>query len=196
MAAHGHGQLRRRHGDGGVAGTLGQAGTHAQAPGTVRKTLRVVDRTALGILGIRVGIVVTVDVTAVITTGREIDGCRERRVGIELRILRVSPLDAEVLPYRIIRQTLLACHVVTVVNCDVSGEPIAPYIFGFGTYCPGTAGVDVTRYLQIDIIAQREVISQVAQIKTAGVVITEIRHDQTAGVFVREGEESERDGKW
>ena len=86
-AAHRYRQLWCRKGQCRVFRSLSQVGAHAQTPRTIRKTLSVVNRTALRVFRIEVRVVVTVDITAVVTAGREINTRRKSTVWIEFRVL-------------------------------------------------------------------------------------------------------------
>ena len=158
-AGHGYGQLRCGKRDGGVACSLSQARTHAQTPRTVRESLRVVDRTALRVLRIGFGVVVTVDVTPVVTACGEVDTRGEGAVGIELGILGVRPLDTEVPARFVVRQAPLTRHVISVIDVQTTREMVPPDIFRLRPNGPCTAGIDISRDLQVHVVADGEVVS-------------------------------------
>ena len=63
---------------------------------------------------------------------------------------------------------------------------------------PGALGIDLTDQLQVHLVTDSEIITTITQIETTISLITIGRHDQTAGVALRKGEEairhSERQG--
>ena len=107
----------------------------------------------------------------------------------------MGPLYAEILTCAVVRQTFLTRHVVTVVDVQVSREMIPPYIFRPGSYRPCSFRIDIAGQLQIHVVTQREIVSEIAQIQASTVVVAEGRHDDTGRVGVGEGEETERDGQ-
>ena len=141
-----------------------QAGCHAQTPRTIRKTLGITDRSALGVLGHQLWVVITVDVTAAVTACREVDARRERRVGIELRVLRMRPLNLEVTIRLIIRQTRFTRHIVAVTDIQVAREMVTPYILHVSADGPCAARIDIAGQLQVQIVADSEVVSEAVDI--------------------------------
>ena len=132
-----------------------------QAPGTIRETLLVTDRTALRVFRVQSRVVVTVDITTVVTARREVNARRKGTVGIELGVLRVGPLDLEVTLNRVVRHASLTRHVITVTDIEVTREMITPYIFRLRADGPRTFGVYIAYNLQIHVIVDREVITAV-----------------------------------
>ena len=158
---HIHRQFRCGQRDSGVFRTLRDAGGCTQTPRTVRKTLLVTDRTALRVLRHQRRVVITVDITAAITAGREVNTCRECTVRIEFRILRMGPLNLEVLADRIIRQALLTGYIVSVTDIDITPEMVTPDVFRLRPNCPGSFGVYIAHDLQVHVVIDGKIVSSV-----------------------------------
>ena len=90
-AGHIDAQVRQGHRDSGVARRLTDERTHRQVPRTIGETLRITDRTGFGVLRIQLAVVITVDIAAVVSAGREVDAGREGSIRIGFAILLVRP---------------------------------------------------------------------------------------------------------
>ena len=165
------------------------------APWAVWETLRVVDGTAGRVLRIGLHVVVTIDVTAVVTAGLKVHARREIVIRIGLAILRVRPLHAQVLRHTIIGHVFLARHVPTIIDAHVTAELIPLHILARGVYRPRAARVNIAPQLQVEVIIDRKIISQPLQIHTAGIVIAEVWHDQSTRILARKRKESKRNSQ-
>ena len=170
---------------------MGDVGRHGQRPRRVRETLGVTDVTGLGVLRVHLRIEIGVHVGFVVARRREIDRGGEGGVGIGFRVLIMLPAYAEIGPALVVRHIFLAGYVHAVVDGHVAREMVAPLVFALAGDSPCASGIDVASYLQIGVVAQCEVVSQSLQIQSSLRVVAKLRHDQTARVFVCEGEETE-----
>ena len=116
----------------------------------------------------------------------------ERAVGIGLRILRVVPRQLEVRRQQVVGHVLLAPDGVLVADEEVTAETVALLIVRCGGHAPRALCIDLTQQLQVHLVADSEIIAAVAQIEALIRLVAVGRHDQSAGVALREGEEAVR----
>ena len=193
--AHAHVDIGQTDRQRRVLGALRDGHVRTDAPWAVWETLRVVDGTAGRVLRIGLHVVVTVDVTAVVTTGLKVHARREIVIRIGLAILRVRPLHAQVLRHTIIGHIFLARHVPTIIDAHISAELIPLHILARGVYRPRAARVNIAPQLQVKVVIDRKIISQPLQIHTAGIVVTKVRHDQSTRILARKRKESKRNSQ-
>ena len=108
------------------------------------------------------------------------------------------PHHLEVFHLVVVGITFLACHRREVVDIEGAGILIA---LGIGRLCrqaPRTTRVDFTRQCQIGILAQRQIVTAIAQVEATVIVLAEGWHQNTALVLLAEGEITEgyRNGQW
>ena len=163
-AAHVHAQFRQRQRERTVLRALRDVRREREAPRAVGETLRVRDIRTLGVLRVQLGVVVGIDIAAVVARGGEVHARRESGVWVGFRILRVCPLNAEVACLRIVGHVFLPRYIVAKVDTQVAAELIPPNIFRLRPYRPCAAGVDIACNLQIHIVIDGKVITQPAQV--------------------------------
>ena len=149
----------------------------------IRETLRYTDTGPLGILvRIRKPLrtrIETVQVVTVVAAGRKVHTCREGPVRIGFRVLRMCPVQLEVLRQTIVGKPLVAQAGNQVGSIEAARKLIPLPVRRTGRQSPGTFRIDFTCQSQIHIIAQRKIIPSVAQVETTRTFIPESRHDNT-----------------
>ena len=189
--AHVDCQVGERDSECRVGSALRNVGSCRDGPLAVGDLIGQVDSAAFGILGKGVGIVCVQAVARIARSGK-IHTCREGQVRICLLILAVAPLHLEVLHLTVIRVTFLTHDGGQITDVERTGILIA---FGIGRLrcqSPGSTGIDLTCQCQVGILTQGKVVTAIAQVKTAVIVLAESGHQDTTLVFLAEGEIAER----
>ena len=101
----------------------------------------------------------------------------------------MAPLYLEALLLREVRQSLVAGLRILVTEEERTGIPVAFPVVAGCRNAPRPLGVDLPQELQVPLVADGEVITAVAQIEPAVVLITVVRHDESARIFLRKREE-------
>ena len=101
----------------------------------------------------------------------------------------MAPLYLEALLLREVRQSLVAGLRILVTEEERTGIPVAFPVVAGRRNAPRPLGVDLPQELQVPLVADGEIIAAVAQIEPAVVLITVVRHDESARIFLRKREE-------
>ena len=162
----------------------------------IRETLCYTDTGPFGIL-VRIcktlrARIEAVQVITVITAGRKVHTRRESPVRICLRVLRVCPVQLEVLRQAIIGKSLVAQTGNQIGGIETARKLIPFPIRRTSRQSPRTFRIDFTGQGQVHIIAQRKIIPAVAQIETTRTFIPESGHDNARRIRARKREETER----
>ncbi len=107
----------------------------------------------------------------------------------------MTPLDLEVTVSPVVRHPFLTRHIISVTDIQTTREMIPPDIFTLRPDGPSSFRIDIRRHLQIQVVIDSEVVSQIIKIQTPSVVVAIGRHDQTARVLLGDREEAERDSQ-
>ena len=114
-----------------------------------------------------------------VTAGGEVHRRREGRTGVGLGVLRMGPLDAEVALLDIVGFAFLSRLDVRVLHVETAAVLVALDVARCGRRLPRTERVDTAADGQIGVIAQREVVAQIAQEESLGVLFAVGGHQQT-----------------
>ena len=115
---------------------------------------------------------------AVVAAGGEVHRGREGRSRVGLGVLRVGPLDAEVALLDVVRFALFARLDVRVLEVEAAAVLVALDVARGGRSLPRSQRVDAAAHRQVGVFAQGEVIAQVAQEETFGVLLAVGGHQQ------------------
>ena len=187
VLAHGDGQVGERDSDRRVGRALRDVSCCRDGPLAVGNLVGQIHGTALGVLGKGVS-VIGIQAVAGIAGGGEVDAGREGQVGVGLLALAVVPQYLEVVHLVVVGVTLLARHRGQVVDTERTRVLVAPGIRGLGRQAPRTTRVDFARDGQVGMLSQRQVVAAITQVETPVIVLTEGGHQDTALVFLAEGE--------
>ena len=138
----------------------------------------------------RGGVIHRSEVVGVVGRRRVVHAGIERAVGIGLCVLRVVPRQFEVRRQQVVGHVLLTPDGVLVADEEVTAETVALLIVRCGGHAPRALCIDLTQQLQVHLVADSEIVAAVTQIETLIRLVTVGRHDQSAGVALREGEEA------
>ena len=115
---------------------------------------------------------------AAVTAGGEVHRGRERRTRVGLGVLRVGPLDAEVALLDVVVLALFARLDVRILHVETAAVLVALDVARGGRCLPRTERVEAAAHRQVGVFAQREVVAQVAQEESLGVLLAVGRHQQ------------------
>ena len=104
----------------------------------------------------------------------------------------MRPLDLETRRLAIVWHVLLTMDRVLITGQERTIVSIAFPVVRRSRQTPGALGIDLTDQFQVHLVADGEIVATVTQIETAIGLITIGRHDQTAGITLRKGEEAVR----
>ena len=104
----------------------------------------------------------------------------------------MRPLDLEAGRLAIVGHILLTMNGVLITDQERTVVSVSLSIVRCCCQTPGALGIDLTDQLQVHFVADGEIITAITQIETTISLITIGRHDQTAGVALRKGEEAIR----
>ena len=104
----------------------------------------------------------------------------------------MRPLDLETRRLAIVWHVLLTMDRVLITGQERTIVSIAFPVVRRSRQTPGALGIDLTDQFQVHLVADGEIVATVTQIETAIGLITVGRHDQTAGITLRKGEETVR----
>ena len=167
---------RQRHREALVLRVLRDGHVRREREGCARPVLRVGDRR----VGLRREDVVEVGRRIfAVTAGREVYRCREGRPGVGLGILGVCPLDAEVALLDIVRFAFFARLDVRVLHVETAAVLVTFDVARCGRCLPRTERVEPAAHGQVGVVAQREIVTHVAQEEPLGVFLAIGGHQQT-----------------
>ena len=184
------GQSYRHH---TVPETLRQVEGTGQSKSDVLESLAIAHGTCSRTLRVGFGVVTRGEVVLVVRCGSIVHTCREALRRTCLGILAMCPGYLEVGNARlllILVDGLLETHVQT------TRELVSHLVVHASRYAPRTLGVDIGQNLEIHVVVDSKVVSALAEIETAFGLIAIGRHDKTALITMREGEETVWHGKW
>ena len=98
------------------------------------------------------------------------------------------PQHLEVVHLVIVGVAFLASHRGQVIDTERAGMLVAPGIGRLGRQAPGPTGIDLARDSEVGMLAQRKVITAIAQVEATVVVLAKGRHQDAALVLLAEGE--------
>lgn len=137
------------------------------------------------------GVVVGIDIGTVVAGRSEIDRCGEGGVRNRLRVLCMGPFDGEVLVLIVSWHVLFAVNVVAVIDAEIAVELIAFDVFGLASQSPCSFGVDIACDGEIDIVVDGEIVATIREVESASHLVAVGWDDDTGGIGLGEGEESE-----
>ena len=190
--AHIHIQTRQSHTQSRVFSSLGQVHTQTDTPWAIWETLRIRHTRASRIFCIGLHIVITIDITTIITRCLKVHTRREIAIRIGFTILRMRPLNTQVFSHIVIRHILFARHIPTIIHRQTTLEFISFDISTSRIYSPSTTRINITRQLQIKIIIDCKIITNTRHIQSTRIIISKIRHYETTRVIIRKRKESKR----
>ena len=107
----------------------------------------------------------------------------------------MAPLHFETGLLHIVGHVLLAIDGVLVTGEETATVAVALAVVGGGRESPRPFGIDFTDELEVHLVAEGKVVAAVTQIETALGLVAVGRHDESAAVTLREGEEAVGDSK-
>ena len=159
-----------------VRGVLRDGHVGRQREGGAGPALRVGDR-RVGLR--RENVVERVGRVAVVAARGEVHRGGEGRAGVGLGILRVGPLHAEVALLEVVGFALLAGLDVRVLDIEAAAVLVALDVARGGRGLPRAERVEAAADGQVGVVAQRDVVAQVAQEEAARAVLAVGGHQQT-----------------
>ena len=189
---HIHIQTRQSHTQRRVFGSLSQVHTQTDTPGTIRKTLRIRHTRTSRIFCIGLHIVITIDITTIITRCLKVHTRREIAIRIGFTILRMRPLNTQVFIHIVIRHILFARHIPTIIHRQTTLKFISLDVSTSRIYSPSTTRINITRQLQIKIIIDCKIVTNTRHIQSTRIIISKIRHYETTRVIIRKWKKSKR----
>ena len=106
----------------------------------------------------------------------------------------MAPQHLEVGLLGVVGHAFVAEDGLEVVDAERATVLVALGVGGLGAYAPRTLGVDLTGKRQVDVVADGQIVTAVAQIEAAVVVVSEGGEDDAGRIVLGEGEISERQG--
>ena len=106
----------------------------------------------------------------------------------------MRPLHFETGCFVVVGQIFFASDGGEIRYKEVTSIAIALRIVGFGRKSPRTFGVEFSQEFQIHFVAQRKIVSSIAEIKSARGFVTIGGHDDARRILFVEGEEAVGDG--
>ena len=116
---------------------------------------------------------------AVIAAGTEIDRGGEGRARVGLGVLRMLPVELEVVLLEKVGFALVADTDVRVVEIQGAVVLVTLHIARHRGCLPRSEGVDTAPDGQVHVLSEREVVAQVTDVESLGRFLAESRHQQT-----------------
>ena len=116
---------------------------------------------------------------AVVAAGTEIDRCGEGRSRIGFGVLRMLPVELEVVLLEEVGFALVADTDVRVVEIQGAVVLVTLHIARHRGCLPRSEGVDTAPDGQVHVLSEREVVAQVTDVESLGRFLAESRHQQT-----------------
>ena len=107
----------------------------------------------------------------------------------------MTPLQLETLALQVVGHALLTILRILVAEQETAAVLVSLSVVAGGADTPRPLGVDLSQELQVPFVVDREILTNITPVESAGALITIARHDKSTAVALGEREETVGDGQ-